>query len=131
MRLIAPFPPTDETLAQWICVFNNAATYGNYVSYLQKCCFLLKFTTSWFTPCVRHVAKGLKKRQNRSFRSHNFIRSSLLAKIVERKSTKSEFAQSASLSFLFAIRVPSDTLQLRRAYRGDKLLDPPPNQTKR
>lgn len=36
LRKITPPPPTEEAAVPWICVFNNTATYGNYVSYLQK-----------------------------------------------------------------------------------------------
>ena len=102
MRKITPFPPTDDTVAQWRCVRNNTSTYGNYFSHLQKCRRFLKFPTSWFAPCVRHVAKGLEKCQNRIFRFRKFIRSSPLAKIVELESAKSEFGQASCLS-LFPI----------------------------
>ena len=49
----------------------------------------------------------------------NFIRSRLLARIIRRESALIAFAQSRWLSFLFALRVPSETLQIRRDYRGD------------
>ena len=70
---------------------------------------------------MRHVAKGLKKAHGKSFRFANFIRSQLLAKIVEHESTWGEFAQSAFFSFLFSFRVPSEALQLRRAFDDDPL----------
>ena len=92
--------------------------------------FFLRFPTDWLSPCIRHVAKGIKKRQDKSFRFRNFIRSSILVRIIEHESAVSEFAQEAYLSFLFALRVPSETLQLRRAYSADELLSFSPQPDK-
>ena len=122
LREFPPFPPTEDKVVLWSSVFNDTATFGNYVAHLRKCCFFLKLPTDWFTDKVSHIAKGLKKSQDRSFRFHNFIRSPLLTKLIKHESAESEFAQAAFLSFLFAFRVPSETLQLKRAYRGDQLL---------
>lgn len=36
LRELTPFPPTEEKVAPRRCVFNDNATFGNYVSYLQK-----------------------------------------------------------------------------------------------
>ena len=66
--------------------------------------------------------QGAEKAQGKSFRFANFISSQLLAKIVERESPGSEFAQEACRSCLFAFRVPSEAPQLRRAYADDPLL---------
>ena len=80
----------------------------------------LRFSTIWLTPAVRHVARGLKKFQDRIFRFPNFIRSHLSARVVAQEKARSEFAQACFLSFLFSFRVPSETLRLRRAYNtGD------------
>ena len=130
MREFPPFPPTEDKVVLWSAVFNDNATFGNYVAHLQKCCFFLKLPTDWLTPKVSHISKGLKKSQDRSFRFHNFIRSPLLTKIIKHESAESEFAQAAFLSFLFAFRVPSETLQLKRAYRGDRLLSFSPQSDK-
>ena len=121
LRKTTAFPPHEETVIQWSSMFRNTATYGNYVSHLEKCCFFLRYPTTWYTAAVRHVVKGLKKCQDRSFRFHNFIRSPLLLKIVEKETPASEFAQAAFLSFLFSFRVPSETLQLQRDYYTDEI----------
>ena len=34
-----PFPALEETAPQWSSVFNNTATFGNYISLLGRCCF--------------------------------------------------------------------------------------------
>ena len=116
LRKAHPFPPTEELILQWICVFNDTDTYGNYVSLLEKACFSIRFSTTWLTPAVRHAARGLKKCQDRSFRFPNFIRGRLLAKIAAHETDRGEFAQACFFSFLFSFRVPSGTLQLRRAF---------------
>ena len=108
-------------MLEWSAVFNNAATFANYVSRMQKVCFFIGPPVSWLTPAVRHVAKGLKKFQDSSFKFPNFIRSELLLRIVRHETAASEFAQACWRSFLFAFRVPSETLQLVRAYRGDEI----------
>ena len=61
------------------------------------------------------------KSKGRSSR-FNFTRSPPLTQRVRHESAKSESAQASFFSCLFALRVPSDTPQLRRAYKGDPLL---------
>ena len=78
-------------------------------------------STAWFTPAVRHVSRGLKKSQNKSFRFSNFIRIQLLVRLVDHESPSREFAKAAFLSPPFSFRVPSETLQLRLAYSTDDL----------
>ena len=43
LRKVAPFPVREEAVLQWISMFNNTATFGNYVSLLEKCCFFSAF----------------------------------------------------------------------------------------
>ena len=71
---------------------------------------------------MRLIAKGLKKCQDKSFEFSNFIRISILLQLIEFNSTQNEFAQACTIAFLFSFRVPSETLALRRAFRGDQLL---------
>ena len=104
-------------------MFNDTATFGNYISLLEEACSFLRFPTAWLTPVVRHGARGLKKCQDRSFRFPNFIRSQLIAEIIARETPASEFAQACFFSFLFSIRVLSETLHLRRAYSADRLTE--------
>lgn len=79
----------------------------------------MRFSTSWMTPVVRHVSNGIKKSQNLGLRFANFIRSQMMVKIADREKPESEFAQAAFFSCLFSFRVPSETLQLRRAFSPD------------
>ena len=39
----SPFPIREELAPQWRSMFNNAATFGNYASLLEKCCFSRHF----------------------------------------------------------------------------------------
>ena len=42
----------------------------------------------------------------------------------------SDFEQACLMSFRFSFRVPSETLQLRRAYRNDRMAEFPPHAEK-
>ena len=116
---VRPFSPQEETTLRWISVFNDTATLGSYMALLAKACFSPRFSTTWLTHAVRHVARGLQKCQDRSFRFPNFIRIRLVAKISARESHRIEFAQARFFSFMFSFRIPSATLQLRRSFSTD------------
>ena len=121
LRKQRTFPPSEEMVIQWSSVFSNTATYYNYVQHLKNACIFLRLPLNWLTLAVKTIAKGLKKSQDKSFKFSNFIRSDLLLQIIEKLSMDSEFAQACMLSFLFAFRVPSETLSLVRAFKGDQL----------
>ena len=76
------------------------------------------------------MAKGLKKCQGLSFRFPNYVRGRLLIRLIRSESIQSEFAQACLLSFLFSFRVPSETLQLRRSHRDDRLTEFSPHGKK-
>ena len=42
-------------------------------------------------------------------------------RLVRSESVQSEFAHACLMSFLFSFRVPSESLQLRRSFRNDRL----------
>ena len=117
-------------MAQWSCVVNDNATYRNYIGRVRIACFFYRLDTSWISPAVRRIARGLAKCQNKSFRFPNFIRSSLLLRIVEFEGFASEFAQVAYLSFLVSLRVPSETLMMRRAFPTDLIAEQTPQPDK-
>ena len=51
LRKAAPFPVREEVVLQWSSMFNTTATFGNYVSLLEKCCFFfLHFPAAWKSP---------------------------------------------------------------------------------
>ena len=108
-------------------VFDDAATYNNYTVRLQKVCFYLGDSADWLTPASRHVPDGAKKCHCESFEFPNFTWAVRLLWLIRGVSIQSEFAQSRLFAFLFSFRVPSETTQLRRAYRDDRLTDHPPH----
>ena len=118
-----PFPVTERRVLEWSSVFNDTGTYHNYTQHLQKVCYFLGLSTAWNTSAVKHIAKGLKKCQDLSFRFPNYVRSKLLIRLIQAESIRSEFVQACVLSFVFSFRVPSETLQLRRSYCDDRLTE--------
>ena len=123
LRGCEPFPARSSTAIEWSAIFNPGATFGNYVNYLKKACFFPNYPIDWATPALTNVSKGLKLEGKRKFRFPNFIDSSLLVKILQFENNSSDFAIARYLSFLFALRVPSETLSLQRAYKGGALTE--------
>ena len=121
LREDRPFPTTERLVLEWGSVFNNTATFTNYVPRLQKVCFFTGSPVSWMTPAVRHVSNGLKKCQDNSFKFPNFIRIELLLRIIRHETVASEFPHACWMSLLIAFRVPSETMQLVRAYKNAEL----------
>ena len=72
-------------------------------------------------PAVRHIAKGLKKCHDVSFKLPNFNHSRLLLRIIRLETVQIEFDQACWMSFLFAFRVPSETLRMQMAFRNDDI----------
>ena len=123
LEAVGPFPITERRVLNWSSVFNDAPTFQNYTIHLQKVCFFLGCSTAWYTPAVKHVAKGLIKCQGKSFKFPNFIRSRLLIRMLRSQGLESESAQACLFSFLFSFRVPSETLMIRRSFNNDRLLE--------
>ena len=96
-----PFPVTERRVLERSSVFNDTATFANYTQHVQKVCFFLGTPTAWYTPDVNHVAKGLKKCQDRSLMFPNYIRGRLLLQLIQAESINSEFGQACRVSFLF------------------------------
>ena len=121
LRDTTPFPVREEVVIEWSSIFNHGGTYKNYLNYLGKACFYLNSPTTWMTPAVRNISKGLSLLAKSRFRFPNFIDISLLTKIITAETEHSEFAQLSYISFLYALRVPSETLTLVRAFKHDPL----------
>ena len=107
-----------------------SSTTQLHFGHLRCACFFYRLDIDWLSPAVRHIAKGLAKCQNKSFRLPNFIRIPLVARIIGFEGFSADFAQVAYLSFLFSLRVPSETLALRRASPKDPIVDHTPQPTK-
>ena len=53
-------PEGDKKKWRYI-LWDEDATFGNYIARLHKECFVLRKPTCWLTPAVRQAANGLKK----------------------------------------------------------------------
>ena len=123
-------PPSEEMVAQRSSMFKNTATYYNYVRHLKNARTFLRLPTAWHASEVSHTAKGIEKCHDKSSNFRNFSRCSIILQLVERPSMQDEFAKACMLSFLFALRVRSETLARIRAFRNDQLMEFPPQDEK-
>ena len=121
LRGTPPFPVRERVVVEWSSIFKPNPTFSNYVGYLRKACHFLEQPLSWDTPAVRNTVAALKLEGAGRFRFPNFIRSEFVAKIVAKETRDGPFAQLSFISFLYALRVPSEALILRRAYLSDDL----------
>ena len=60
----------------------------------------------------------------------NFIRIGLMLRTIQHGTVAAEFDQAFWMSLLFALRTPSGTLKLTRAYRYDEISAFPPQRAK-
>ena len=58
------------------------------------------------------IAKGLRNAQDKSFAFPNFVMTSDVMRIILDQGRRSTVGMIACLSYLFPLRVPSETLQL-------------------
>ena len=69
----------------------------------------------------KNVVAALKPVGSGKFRFPNFIRIEFIAKIVAKETRGGPFAQLSFISFLYALRVPSEALISRGAFKDDDL----------
>ena len=116
-----PFPVTERIMLERASVFNETGCFSNYVGYMRKVCFFLEESLSWDTDALKNTVAALKLRGAGMYRFPNFIRSDLVIEILIHDSLDSSFAQLCYISFLLALRVPSEALKLRRCFKHDDL----------
>ena len=88
----------------------------------MKACQLVGADVDWLTPSVKSIARGLRRARDSSFRFHNFASLDIIREILAIEGWRSQFLQAAVLSFLFSLRVPSETLLIVRAFGDEPLL---------
>ena len=123
LRAVRPFPVQEHVIIEWSSVFRVGACYSNYIGYVKKVCFFLNEPVDWDTAAVRNVVKALKLSGKSNFRFPNFLRSPEVISILRHEGANSEFGLLAYVAYLFALRVPSEALPLRRAFTKDCLDD--------
>ena len=124
------FPPTADTVQLWSATFRPGKTFQNYLAHLKKACALMNHPTDWLTQTVREVSNGLINAQDLSFKFPNFIKSGLLIDLLTYLKMDSVMGQACFLSYLFALRTPSETLRLVRAFADDRLTEFVPQEDK-
>ena len=122
LLLIPAFPVTPASARRWSAVFHPGKTYAQYVSHLRKACILLQHPTSWFTEEIKTISKGLRNAQDKTFVFPNFLGAADVLRIIRYEGQLAPMAVVAYLSYLFSLRVPSETLRLEKASTQDQLL---------
>ena len=121
LKGIKPFPIKERYILQWSALFNETATFQQYVNSLRKVCYILRESLDWSSRAVVHAAYGLRLAASNRIRFPNFIRSEILWKLIRFFGQDDEFTHLAYISFLFALRVPSEALPIRRAHKRDEV----------
>ena len=111
----------EQVVLQRSSLFKHGATYGSYINFLRKAFFYLGDPTDWLTPAVTNIVKSSRLAGKTNFRFPNPPSISSALKIIRRESHRGEFGHLAYLDYLFALRIPSEALPLRRAFSDDKL----------
>ena len=114
----------------WSNMFQPGRAFQMYTAHLAKATILLKQPTDWKCPDIKSVMRGLKNAHDLSFRFENFLFAGDLLRLIRATKLTSEFGCAAFFSFLFLLRVPSETLSIRKATPEDRITDlaPPKSQ---
>ena len=118
-----PFPVMTDTILLWSALFNPGRSFAQYIAHVMKACILLHQPTDWLDPAVRSVSRGLKNAQDLSFKFQNYLMAADLLRLLQVSNLNTEFGQAAFFSFLFILRVPSETLWMRKASPSDRLTE--------
>ena len=84
-------------------------------------CYVLRESLEWSSKAVVRAAYGLRLGAANRIRFPNFIRSEIVWKLTRHIVDGDEFTRLAYLSFLFALRAPSEGLTIQRAHRRDEV----------
>ena len=117
----SPFPVTERIMVERIGIFSPGATFSNYVGYIRKAFYFLEAPLLWGAAALGNVIAALKLQGAGKYRFPNFTRGDFVVKILAFESRDSIFAQLCYASFLFALRVPSEALRIRRDFKDDDL----------
>lgn len=123
-------PRSEEDVALYVSVFNNAGTAANYVRYLRWACSELQLDVDWMSPRISAQLKGLEKMHIRLApdqgpRCHLTRR--LVSQVVQLATSLGDiaFAALVAISWEFLLRVQSEALELT-AGSSDSVLALPP-----
>lgn len=120
-----PFPPSSGGIREWGDTFNHARAIGLYINQVRMAAILLNFQNEWVAAEIRILANGARGERERGFASPNFSRPSDLFGIIESEGWKSNIGMIAFLSYLFSLRVPSESIHLRVCARVSETYEAP------
>ena len=116
-------PPTERSVLLRSATFAPGRTFKNYISHLRKGRgrALLGAPSDWATKAAYASTEGLRKARKGTSKFPNILFMADVFNLSEFSGRCSEFALLASISLLFAPRVPSVALHLRMAFRDDPI----------
>ena len=86
-----------------------------YVSHLNKACHLLGFPSDWRSSAVVGSIKGLANAMDLSLKFDNYMNLTLFRRVMTAETLGADFGKFMYLSFLFALRGPSEALPAQRS----------------
>ena len=94
-----------------------------YMAHLQTAFFFLNLPTDWISAATLTISTALANAQVRSFQFPNIVRCNDMVRILRFSPIRGEFGQLAYMSYIFSLLVPSDTIQLVRAFSSDPIAE--------
>ena len=119
LRFRPPFPSRGRVALEWSSIVNPGDTFSNYVGEVRKAGYYIEHPSPWGTPAVANVIEALMREGKSGYRLPNFIRSDIISSIIQRDTRDNDSEHLYYHSFLYALRVHSESPPLRRASRND------------
>lgn len=116
-------PPRPRTQFSFGATFNPWNRFNRNLERLRKASVLLKRHLGWMAPEIRAIGKGIKNAHDIIFKFPDFIYSDSLLRLLGRVKVDSPRGLAYLLSYLFAIRVPSETIRHIRAFADGRLTE--------
>ena len=110
--------------------FRTGRTFAQYLAHVMKACILPQQPTDWMSPAIKSVARGLESAQNLPFEFQNYIPAGDLLTIVKSAKLDNDFGLVCFFSFPLLLRVPSETLLMRRVGDSGRITKFPPQKSK-
>ena len=109
------FPPSADVVLRRSAGFSPGRTFGMYVSHLNMARQLIGFPSDWRDSAFAGSIKGLENAMDMSLRFDNYMNLTPFRRVMAAETTHTDFGKSMYLSFLFALRAPSEALPAQRA----------------
>ena len=125
-----PFLVGPDTILLRSGLFRPGETFGLYLSHVMKAVILLRYPSDWLSPAIRAAARCLRNAADASFKFENYILASDLLVLIREVELASDFGQAVFFSYLFLMRVPPETLRMRKADDDDRITEYAPQKFK-